>query len=78
MLFVVFSMLLILTACGLLAVFVAFPHGGHQLPGFAQVGETLNRLAHQVTERLPVLHETDADPDPAGDQARSAQPASRR
>ncbi len=71
MFFLILSMLMILGVCALLAVFVAFPHGGHQLPGFAQVGETLNRLAHELTERLPILHETDADPDPVVARERS-------
>lgn len=65
MLFVVVSMLLILALCGLLAVFVAFPHGAQQVPVLGQVGETLTHLVRRLTERLPVLHETDADPTPA-------------
>ena len=65
MLFVFFSMVLILALCALLAVFVAFPHGGHQLPGFDRVGEAVNRVVESVVERMPVLHETDADPDPS-------------
>ncbi len=55
--FMLVSMVLILALCGVIAVFVAFPHRGEELPGAPWLGKAMSRAA----DALPVLTEESAD-----------------
>ncbi len=55
--FMLVSMVLILALCGVIAVFVAFPHRGEELPGAPWLGNAMSRAA----DALPVLEEESAD-----------------
>lgn len=55
--FIIVTMGVILTICGVIAVFVAFPHRGEELPGAPWLGEAMSRAADAV----PVLDDEDVD-----------------
>jgi hypothetical protein len=55
--FIIVTMGVILALCGVIAVFVAFPHRGEELPGAPWLGDAMSRAADAV----PVLDEEDAD-----------------
>ena len=51
--FIIVTMAVILALCGVIAVFVAFPHRGEPLPGAPWLGDAMSRAADSV----PVLEE---------------------
>jgi len=55
--FILVTMAVILALCGVIAVFVAFPHRGEELPGAPWLGDAMSRAAGA----MPVLEEEDAE-----------------
>lgn len=51
--FIIVTMGVILALCGVIAVFVAFPHRGEEIPGAPWLGDAMSRAADAV----PVLEE---------------------
>ena len=66
--FLLTTMLVILVVCGVVALYVTFPHRGEQVPGAPWLGDAMARAADAIT----VLDETDGDP--AGDGTGTADP----
>ena len=46
--FIIVTMAVILALCGVIAVFVAFPHRGEELPGAPWLGDAMSRAADAV------------------------------
>lgn len=61
MLVVTIVMLVILVLCGLLAMFVAFPHRGEPVPAAPWLGEVMAR----AVDAMPTI-EPEGDPSPRG------------
>lgn len=57
MLAIVLTMLVILVVCGAVALYVAFPHRGEEVPAAPWLGEAL----WKAREALPTLDEEDAE-----------------
>ena len=57
MIVIAIVMLGILAGCGLLAVFVAFPHRGEKIPAAPWLGEAMARAA----DAMPTIEPDDAD-----------------
>lgn len=57
MIVVAIVMLLILVGCGLLAVFVAFPHRGEEISAAPWLGEAMARAA----DAMPTIASEDAE-----------------
>ena len=51
--FIIVLMALILALCGVIAVYVAFPHRGEELPGAPWLGDAISRAADAV----PIVEE---------------------
>lgn len=67
MLFIVFAMLGIVALAGLVVLYVAFPHRGHDVPRAAWVGTAMRR----GVDRLPTLdNQSDSQPDGRRDRER--------
>ena len=57
MLFIVVSMLVCLVVSGLVALYVAYPHRGEQMPAVPWFGDALGKAA----DAAPVIGEDEAD-----------------
>ncbi len=57
---IVVVMLSVLVLCGLVVLYVAYPHRGEQIPGAPWLGDAMER----AVDALPLMPGEDVTPDP--------------